>query len=102
MVEAAECLSKRSEPKEFEGIVAMLGAIHCNNYVSILSSYGLTVFEIAYCILGLKLSTKELEYLFKRKNLYNVNAFIKEKLKVTDKARMQKKLTDLYYSVNSC
>ncbi len=102
IMQAAECLSKRSEPKEFEGLVAMLGTIHCYNYVQVLSSYGLTVFEVAYCILGLKLSTKELEYLFKRKNLYNVNTFIKEKLSVTDKARMQRILMDLYYSANSC
>ena len=100
LMDASECLIKRSEPKEFEGVVAMLGSLHCRRFVSALSNSGLGTFETAYCILGLSLSTKELGYLFKRKNLYNVNASIKESLGVSDKVRLKQKLTDLYLSCN--
>ncbi len=100
LLDASECLLKRSEPKEFEGAVAVLGSIHCRRYVTALSKSGLGTFEIAYCILGLSLSTKELAYLFKRKNLYNVNASIKECLGVSDKVRLKQKLNELYLLCN--
>ena len=100
LVDAIECIHKRSEAKEFEGVINMLGSIHCNKFYTNLSERGLDVFEIAYCFLCLELSTKELEYILRRKNLYNVNAFIKEKLAVIEKSRIQKVLIDLYYSVN--
>lgn len=100
LIDASECLIKRSEPKEFEGAVAMLGSLHCRRYVAALSNSGLGTFEIAYCILGLSLSTKELGYLFKRKNLYNVNASIKDSLGVSDKVRLKQILNELYLSCN--
>ena len=100
LMDASECLLKRSEPKEFEGAVAMLGGIHCRRFVTALSNRGLGTFEIAYCILGLSLSTKELAYLFKRRNLYNVNASIKECLGVSDKVRLKQMLNELYLLCN--
>ena len=101
-MEALEAISKRFEINEFIGVINMLGSIHCGSYYSFLKERGLDAFEVAYCILGIQLTTKELAYLFKRKNLYNVNSFLKEKLGMIEKGRIQAKLSELYYCSGSC
>lgn len=101
LMQACEILVGKFETKEFEGLVAMLGSIHCKNFCDYLRSKGLNTFEIAYCILMLKLSTKELEFLFKRRNLYNVNNTVKNRIGAENKLRLNQILINQYFVLNN-
>ena len=77
---AAEWLRKRSEANEMESMISMLGLLYCPSFFGRLQESCLNVFEIAYCIMSYSLSTKELSFVFNRKDLYNINMSIKKKL----------------------
>lgn len=66
-------------------MVALIGAVHCNNTFSSLLLNGLTDFEIGYCfLLMLGMNTNELKSILKRGNLKNVNMEIRRKLGIED------------------
>ena len=66
-------------------MVALIGAVHCNNAFSSLLLKGLTDFEIGYCfLLMLGMNTSELKTILRRGNLKNVNMEIRKKLGIED------------------
>ena len=97
LAEASEWIAKRSEPGEFVAAICGLGKIHCMHFCTILMEMRLTDFELSYTILAYALSTKELMYVFKRKDLYNVNMVLKKKFGVEGRCDIRQVIKSIYW-----